>query len=115
MSCYHPYIAVPNGTWPSGKVKYSLRKSDFSPDILIELRENEGAILVPCGNCIGCRLDYSKQWANRLMMELQYHDSAYFVTLTYDDDHIPKSEYVDQRQEKYVLRIRCGSVIFNYL
>lgn len=52
MSCYHPYIAVPNGTWPSGKVKYSLRKSDFSPDILIELRENEGAILVPCGNCI---------------------------------------------------------------
>lgn len=30
------------------------------------------------------------------MMELQYHDSAYFVTLTYDDDHVPRSEYVDE-------------------
>ena len=81
LSCYHPYIAVPDGVWPSGKVKYKLRKSDYSPDILLELKENDGAILVPCGNCIGCRLDYSKQWANRLMMELQYHDSAYFCTL----------------------------------
>lgn len=95
MSCYHPYIAVPDGVWPSGKAKYKLRRSDFSPDIQLELEKNEGAILVPCGHCIGCRLDYSKQWANRLMMELQYHDSAYFCTLTYDDDHVPKSEYVD--------------------
>ena len=29
------------------------------------------------------------------MLELQYHDSAYFVTLTYDDFHIPKAYYPD--------------------
>lgn len=29
------------------------------------------------------------------MLELQYHDSSYFVTLTYDDLHVPKSYYPD--------------------
>lgn len=50
---------------------------------------------LPCGQCRGCRLEYSRQWANRCMLELQYHDSAYFVTLTYDDVHVPKSYYPD--------------------
>lgn len=46
---------------------------------------------VPCGRCIGCRLDYSKQWANRCMMEAQYHEHSCFITLTYDDLHVPRS------------------------
>nr|CAI9749912.1 replication initiation protein [Microvirus sp.] len=48
---------------------------------------------IPCGRCIGCRLDYSRDWANRCMLELGYHDSAYFVTLTYDDLHLPINSY----------------------
>lgn len=50
---------------------------------------------VPCGQCLGCRLDYARQWANRLMLELEYHDSAYFVTLTYDEEHVPVHMYDD--------------------
>lgn len=50
---------------------------------------------LPCGQCLGCRLDYSRQWANRCMLELQYHESSYFVTLTYDDFHVPRSWYTD--------------------
>lgn len=48
---------------------------------------------IPCGQCIGCRLDYSRQWANRLMMELEDHDPSdcWFLTLTYD----PKFETPD--------------------
>lgn len=52
--------------------------------------------LIPCGRCDGCRLAYSKQWANRCMMELESHDSAYFVTLTYNDSFVPQSQYVDR-------------------
>lgn len=52
-------------------------------------------VQLPCGGCVGCRLDYSRQWANRCMLELQYHDSAYFCTFTYDDDHVPRSYYPD--------------------
>ena len=52
-------------------------------------------IPIPCGQCIGCRIDYSKQWATRCMLESQYHDENYFLTLTYDEEHVPRSEYVD--------------------
>lgn len=50
---------------------------------------------IPCNKCIGCKLKYAREWATRCMMELQYHDSAYFVTLTYNDQHVPRSFYVE--------------------
>lgn len=50
---------------------------------------------LPCRSCIGCQIDRSREWANRLLMELEYHDSAYFVTLTYDEFHVPTSFYPD--------------------
>lgn len=53
------------------------------------------SVEIPCGQCIGCRLDRSRQWANRCLLELEYHDSAYFVTLTYDDAHLPLRPYAD--------------------
>ena len=44
---------------------------------------------IPCGKCLECRLEYSKQWANRCMLEAQQYENNCFVTLTYNDDHIP--------------------------
>lgn len=52
---------------------------------------------LPCGKCVGCRLEYSRQWANRLMLEGKYHDKMYFVTLTYDNEHLPISYYPDPK------------------
>lgn len=48
--------------------------------------------LVPCGQCIGCRIDYSRQWATRLMLEMKKfdNDKCWFITFTYDDDYLPK-------------------------
>lgn len=53
-------------------------------------------VTIPCGKCIGCRLEYSRQWANRCMLELSYHKSSYFLTLTYNDSHLPISSFVDE-------------------
>lgn len=44
---------------------------------------------IPCGHCIGCRLDYSRRWADRIMLEMKYHEKSYFVTLTYNDSNVP--------------------------
>ena len=45
---------------------------------------------VPCGQCIGCRLEKSRQWAIRIMHESQSWDSNSFLTLTYENlDHGP--------------------------
>lgn len=44
---------------------------------------------IPCGQCIGCRLEKSRQWALRCVHEASLHDNNQFITLTYDDDHLP--------------------------
>lgn len=52
---------------------------------------------IKCGVCEGCRMDVAREWANRLLLERESYDdnSVYFVTLTYDDAHVPKSYYAD--------------------
>lgn len=48
---------------------------------------------LPCGHCIDCRLQKSREWATRMMLESQYHMYNYFLTLTYDDAHVPVSYF----------------------
>lgn len=54
-------------------------------------------IEIPCGKCIGCKLDYSSQWADRMMAEKTNYpdDEVHFITLTYDNDHIPMIDTYD--------------------
>lgn len=54
-------------------------------------------LVIPCGQCIGCRIGYSRQWAVRMMLEKEYSDNCYFLTLTYDDDHLTFEESFDPR------------------
>lgn len=43
---------------------------------------------IGCGQCRGCRIDHSREWAARMICEQQYHEQSWFLTLTYDDDHL---------------------------
>lgn len=45
---------------------------------------------LPCGGCIGCRLERSRQWATRCMHEQQMHERSSYLTLTYNDEHLPE-------------------------
>lgn len=91
MSCFHPLhgFPIPNARTVHGKQAYQI------VGMADPLFDREECIAIPCGKCIGCRLAYARQWADRCMLELQYHDSAYFVTLTYNDEHVPRSMYGD--------------------
>lgn len=51
--------------------------------------------VIRCGQCIDCRLAYSRDWAVRCSLEAAQHEFNYFVTLTYDDFHLPGGEYLD--------------------
>jgi len=48
------------------------------------------SITIPCGRCIGCRLEKSRQWALRCMHEAQMWDDNMFITLTYAPENIPE-------------------------
>lgn len=42
-----------------------------------------------CGSCLGCRLDKARDWSTRCQHEAKLWPDNLFVTLTYDDDHLP--------------------------
>lgn len=44
--------------------------------------------LIPCGKCIGCRLEKRRQWAVRATLEAKTHIENIFATLTYRDDDL---------------------------
>lgn len=51
------------------------------------LRERQ--VTVGCGRCIGCRLEYARQWSVRCMHEASLNECNSFVTLTYSDERLP--------------------------
>lgn len=61
----------------------------------------------PCGYCIGCRLDKAKDWAIRCIHEAQLHKQNCFITLTFDDKHLPDDLSVDKPTfQKFIKRLR---------
>lgn len=44
---------------------------------------------VPCNKCLQCKKKRVSGWSFRLQNEGRYASTAYFVTLTYDTEHVP--------------------------
>lgn len=71
MPCYHPVPLINKSQWPvpgTGLQKFS------------------NIMHVPCGKCIGCRMDRSKMWAIRCVHESKCWEKNAFVTLTYNEE-----------------------------
>lgn len=99
MTCYHPITAWRsqegrgvNGRWP-----LVFNKRDGYEDLEVK---------VPCGQCVGCRLDRSRQWAIRCIHEASLHSQNCFITLTYDDSHLTTSSLVPRDFVLFMKRLR---------
>lgn len=63
-----------------------------------------------CGRCINCQKNRSNLWLVRLYHEASYHEASSFVTLTYDDDHLPPGgALVKKHVQDYLKRLRRNS------
>lgn len=99
MPCYSPlsgYRSIkPN---QNGKYPIMFSQRDGFSDIPID---------VPCGRCIGCKLERSRQWATRCMHEASMHKKNVFITLTYSDEHLPYDQSLDlDHFQKFMKRLR---------
>lgn len=94
MACFHPLRAYAK-EGPDGKKILKFLNSSIPPGEgkkrIYDLEYGE-LLELPCGQCIGCRMDYAHEWTNRLLLEKElYSDSeCHFVTLTYSEDWISK-------------------------
>lgn len=64
-------------------------------------------IVIPCGQCIGCKLERSRQWAMRCMHEKRMHVDSAFLTMTYDNKHLPEGASLVKRDlQLFMKRLR---------
>lgn len=70
---------------------------------------------VPCGDCPECADSFCKDWRNRLTLEaytrlIEKKDlpNAYFLTLTYDEEHVDKKGYLNYDHLQKFYRDFCS-------
>lgn len=94
MPCFHPMTV-----WRSKFVnpQSGKRPMVFNPRQALQPDAPEK---VPCGQCVGCRLERSRQWAIRCMHEAQLHEDNCFITLTFSPAAL------DERPNQWSLDVR---------
>ena len=92
MACFKPLKGYRS---PSGKITFDRKNSTG------QLAE------VPCGQCLGCRLDYSQSWAIRCLHEASLNQDNCFLTLTYEDAQIPSDGSLNKKHfQDFMKRLR---------
>ena len=83
MACFHPVKGYRSRTInPTGKRSIVFTPSRGYMDM---------PVTVPCGRCIGCRLERSRSWAVRCTHEASLYEKNCFITLTYNQENLPLS------------------------
>lgn len=93
MACSHPLYAYQEAP---GEKPIILAGDYLGQKIYFDRYGNAREIIqLPCGHCVQCRLQYSRNWADRCMLEAQKYEYNEFLTLTYDPEDLPKGQKID--------------------
>lgn len=76
MPCYKPWL------------RYRLANGELSS---VERGDVVSTVTIPCGWCVGCRLEKAQEWAIRILHEVKLYGPhrCCWPTLTYDAEHLP--------------------------
>ena len=98
MTCYSPLTGYRSRT-PGKNGGFQIK---FNKD-----GSNGQRCTVACGQCIGCRLDKSRDWAIRCVHEAQMHEDNCFITLTYNEENLPRDgSLVKEHFQKFMKKLR---------
>lgn len=94
MPCYKPLQAFKTA---GGEVVFQeLRRYNITHTLAL-----------PCGQCIGCRLERSRQWAVRCVHEASLYENNCFVTLTYATEWLDPNGSLQHRDfQLFMKRLR---------
>ena len=88
MACYKPLSAWRNPSDPTGQLLFSYHTIGGSAQ-----HAERTCLKIPCGQCVGCRLEYSRQWAVRCCHESSLHIFNCFITQTQSGIIVIKVQY----------------------
>lgn len=73
----------------------------------ISIKTDGGYMFVPCGQCIACRINKARDWSTRVYAESRCYSESIFLTLTYDDEHLPNPNSVHKDElQRFMKRLR---------
>lgn len=91
--CENPFVRTPTGV----KKLHAL----------INEEARLAATPFPCGHCLPCRINRSRIWTHRLLLEQAQHSDSSFVTLTYNEENNPYGSELDPESlQKFIKRLR---------
>lgn len=95
MKCFHPITAY----YSKNKNESGKRSLVFDPNHALQ---QDDPIEISCGQCHGCRLKKSKQWAIRCIHEASLYENNTFITLTFSDEgfKLREAEYIKTNIKK---------------
>jgi hypothetical protein len=96
MPCTNPILAYRK---TNGAINF-MRKSDYDAP-------HANKMLMPCGKCIICLRNKAKSWMLRMANEAKMHEQNCFITLTFEDEHLPKHGSLRlEDPQKFLKRLR---------
>lgn len=101
IGCNYPIAAYKCAVVSQGRlIGYEIVFDNRRGDVVAELR-------LPCGKCDGCKLERARQWAVRCMHEAKLHSENCFITLTYNDEHLPdEGNLIYDDFQRFMKRLR---------
>lgn len=99
MSCYHPLRG-----WRS---REPTANGKFAITFVYRKGWTDLPISVPCGKCVGCRMDNARDWSARCVHEASMFRDNCVITLTYDGGSLPEhGSLVVSDFQKFMKRLR---------
>jgi hypothetical protein len=112
MPCYHP-LQASFSIRPDGKkdLKFNSLGAVLAGEAFVRGDSlgilSDSILSLPCGQCMGCRLEKSRQWALRCMNEASLHEDNCFLTLTYSPEKLPSNgSLVKSDFQNFMKRLR---------
>lgn len=103
MACHYPKPAYLS---TEGKVTFTRREKALGNTAFIHIR---------CGMCIGCKADHARDWSIRCYHEAQSHNRNCFLTLTYDQAHLPPHGSLQKTDlQRFWRYLRKRGIYFRY-
>jgi len=101
LPCYRPLLAFQHKSEKT-PLKFVWREASrdeegFNPYETKEYKELTDKeswmpLAIPCNKCVWCRLQNAREKAIRVINEARQYEDNCFLTLTYNDDHLPRLE-----------------------
>lgn len=85
MSCESPRIIWLKRDLPINFQEYTEKEQKKFTKPAMMYRSGYYPVAVPCGHCLGCKLDHASEWATRITTEARQWEKCCFITLTYNN------------------------------